>query len=152
MFETVESAEIPIPPIFGTTGERHWAYVRQRLHMHWFHVTFALEIEHGNILSNMLFLSRVEQLQQAVQEQDIEIQEVNIVLPGHMSGKDMWTMEPLAEVWQGIEPEAEGQRAYIYVIGDGTRHTDSGLNTNEADLLNKELIYSASMTGSRTRR
>ena len=93
------------------------------------------------MLSNMLLLGKVEQLQQAVQEQDIEIHEVNIVLPSHMSGKKIWTMEPLAEVWQGTEPGTEGQPAYIYVIGDGTRYTDSALNTKEADLLNKELIY-----------
>lgn len=141
MFETVESAEISIPPIFGNEGARFWAYVRLRLHMPWFYATYEFEFEDGKTLRHMLFLSKVEHLQQMVQDQDIEISEVHIVLPGHMSGKRKWTMELLAEVWEGIEPETEGRPAYVYVTGDRSRYVDSALSTKEADLLNKELIY-----------
>lgn len=152
MFETVENAEIPIPPIFGCKGQRMWSYVELRLHMPWFYVVYRFNTEDGMTMHHMFLLSRVEQLQQAVQERGIEIEEVHIVLPRHMNGKDKWTMEPLAEVWEGTEPEAEGQAAYVYVIADRTRYVDSALNTKEADLLNKELIYAASKSACRTTR
>ena len=147
MFETIESAEIHIPAIFGDKSRRFWAYVQLRLHMPWFYVAYQFNNEDGTTMRHVLFLSRIEQLQQMVQDQDIEINEVHIVLPSHMSGKDKWTMELLAEVWEGMEPEVEGQPAYIYVTSDRSRYTDSALNTKEADLLNKELIYALPKAG-----
>lgn len=72
-----------------------------RLHMLWFYVVYRFNTEDGMTMHHMFLLSRVEQLQQAVQERGIEIEEVHIVLPRHMNGKDKWTMEPLAEVWEG---------------------------------------------------
>lgn len=153
MFETVENAEIPIPPVFGNKGLHFWSYVEMRLHMPWFYVAYRFDTEDGMTMHHMFLLSRVEQLQQAVQERGIEIEEVHIVLPRHMSKKQTWTMMPLAEVWEGVEPETEQpQAAYIYVLADRSRFVDSMLNTKEADLLNKELIYAASRVNSRAER
>lgn len=143
MFETDESAEIEILPIFGGHGGRHWSYVRFRLHMPWFHVMYRFEIGEGETISHMIFLSQVDLLLQMAQDEDLEIEEVKFVMPGHMSGKTGWTMESLAEIWRGVEPETEGQTAHAYVMSNGARYLSAGVCDSEAELQNKELIYVA---------
>lgn len=142
MFETLEDAEICLPPVFGDTRRRLWAYVTLRLHIPWFYVTYRFQLKEDEPLRHMALLTRVEHLVQMVQDPGAEIEEIEIMLPGHMSGKDNWTMEPLTEVWECLEPGTEDQTSYVFVTGSGTRYVESSLHTPEADLLDKELVFS----------
>jgi hypothetical protein len=142
MFETLESAEVHFPPVFGNSGERFWSYVKLRLHIPWFYVSYRFPIEEDETLCHMALLTRVEHLVQLAQDPGAEIGEIDIMLPGHMSGKDNWTMEPLTEVWQGTEPGTKDQPGYVFVTGSGAHYVESALNTPETDLRDKALVFS----------
>lgn len=152
MFETNKSAEIEIPPIFCSHDVQHWSYVRFRLHIPWFHVEFSFRISEEGSLRNMLFLTKVDHLLQMSQESDVEIIEVDIVVPRHMSGKECWAMEPLREIWRGIEPETDGQYAHIFVTRDSNRYFLAGVCDTETELENKELIYVAPLNNAQKQR
>jgi len=140
MFETVDEAEIPISPIFGDEGTHAWFYVSYPLHLPWFYVTYSTEIEDGS-LRRMLCLTRVDDLLQLSQYEGYSVTEVNIVVPGYMNGQGKWTMEPLAEVWSGTEPEAEKQTGYVFVTATGARYLHSALAVRESQLLGIERIF-----------
>lgn len=152
MFETHDEAEVPIPPVFGDPGLRMWSYVKCRLHVPWFHVVcrFTYEDkadEEAHALREMMFLTQVEQLLQ-LQEGGprIQIEEIDLMTPGHMNGTDRWKLEPLAEVWEGIEPETDGQRTLVYVLDNGTRYVDSALDTPESELIDKHRVVQMNKT------
>lgn len=140
MFETVDHAEISLPDPFRIQGERAWSYVVFPLHVPWFHLVYRYPIEGGGSLRRPVFLSRAEQLLEFNNDR-VALDEAQIVLPGRFTGSDRWTMEPLAEVWEGAEPTAPGQRAYIYVLANGTRYLDSGLSRCETELRDRRLLF-----------
>lgn len=144
MFETNDSAEISVPSAFSEPGMRVWTHVKYTLHMPWFHVVCRFRYEDNEeeyALHQMMFFTRVEQLLQLQQERpQIQMVEIDLVSPGHMNGTDRWKLEPLAEIWEGTEPEAENQLAYVYVLEDGTRYFYSGLCHHENELRNLRRI------------
>lgn len=147
MFETVDEAEIPISPIFGDDGTRAWSYVGFPLALPWFYVNYLTRIDGGS-LRRMLCLTRVDDLLQLSQGEEYTVAEVNIVVPSNMSGRGRWTMEPLAEIWSGTEPEAKKQTGYVFVTASGVRYLHSGLSDRESELLGLERIFQAPTSGS----
>jgi hypothetical protein len=140
MFETVDEAEIPISPIFGDDGTHAWSYVGYPFSLPWFYVSYLTKIEDGS-LRRMLCLSRVDDLLLLSQGDEYAVAEVNIVVPGNMSGRGRWTMEPLAEIWSGTEPEAKKQTGYVFVTASGARYLHSGLSDRETELLGLKRIF-----------
>ncbi|MBI3897510.1 MAG: hypothetical protein HY308_04335 [Gammaproteobacteria bacterium] len=69
-----------------------------------------------------------------------------------MTGADRWTMEPLAEIWEGVEPQANWQKAYVYVLKNGNRLVVSGFDTKETDLLDRRLVFRSPIKKRRTKR
>lgn len=142
MFETVTAAEIIIPDELKDHGEQAWWYVRNRLHMRWFHATCAFSYGNDQKDVHMLFLTQIDHLLEVKNEETITILEVDLVSPRHMNNGERWNMEPLSEILVGYEPDTEYQQdAHIFVLSDGTRYVDSGLSTKEDDLLNKKTIF-----------
>jgi hypothetical protein len=141
MFETVDAAEIEFPPIFGERGTRLWPFVTLRLHMPWLYVMYGVEDDEGMEFMQMACLLQIVDLVQMAAADDLTIRDVNIVLPGHMTGKPGWTMEPLAEIWEGIEPDAHGQAAHVFVTASGGRYLKSGVCDDESKLEDKQLIF-----------
>lgn len=141
MFETADHAEIPVPDPFRAQGERVWAYVEIALHVPWFCLVYRVpDDEGGGHLRRSIFLSEVRQLVE-FQARGPKIYEVQVVLPSHLTGARRWTMQPLAEVWEGVEPKAKGQKSYVYVLANGKRYLNSGLTENETDLIDRKRIY-----------
>lgn len=153
MFETVEQAEIEIPEAFQAQGERCWSYVYRRLHVPWFHLRYLPppDPEDPTRLWLVLFLDEISHLVR-LKEQGADIDEVQIVLPGHLTGKDRTTMALLGEVWVGTEPTASQHETYIYVLADGTRIVNSGLDTAENDLIGRHRLFAAGTRRRRRRR
>ncbi len=140
MFETLDHAEIPIPPPLRVQGERVWAYVEFPLHVPWFHVVYRLPLDDDGYLKRSLFLGSVDQVLQLGSE-SLRIDEIQVVLPQHMTGAGRWTMEPLAEIWEGVEQPKTGQKARVYVLANGTRYLHSGLCDSESELRDRKLIF-----------
>lgn len=141
MFETEDRAEIEIPPIFGEPGTRLWPFVTLRLHMPWLYVMWGIKDDEGIERRQMACLSKISDLVQIAAADYVTIRDVNIVLPGHMTGKQGWTMEPLAEIWKGIEPDTDGQAAHVFVTASGGRYLQSGICDDEFKLEDKQRIF-----------
>ncbi|MBI3898657.1 MAG: hypothetical protein HY308_10225 [Gammaproteobacteria bacterium] len=141
MFETTDYAEIDLPAAFREDGSRAWSYVFRRLHVPWFHLIYQFQAEDNVRLKQPAFLSEVYQLCEFQAAEGVKVEEVQVVLPSHMTGANRWTMEPLVEIWEGIEPHAQGQKAYVYVLGNGNRLMVSGLDTKETELLDRCLVF-----------
>ncbi|MBI3898494.1 MAG: hypothetical protein HY308_09390 [Gammaproteobacteria bacterium] len=141
MFETIDYAEIPLPEVFREDGNRAWSYVIRRLHVPWFHLVYQFQAERDVRLRQPAFLSEVDQLREFQEMDGVKLEEVQIVLPKYMTGAERWTMEPLVEIWEGIEPNAQHQKASVYVLGSGERLMVSAFDTKESDLLNRRLIF-----------
>lgn len=146
MFETYDQAEIPIPEPLRIPGERAWPYVELSLHVPWFYLVYRLPIEDDRYLKRSIFLSDVPYLIGFIAEGAV-VDEVQIVLPERMTGAGRWTMEPLAEIWEGVELAKTGQKARVYVLADRTRYLDSGWCKNESDLRDRQLIFKSPVSG-----
>ena len=151
MFETADEAEIPIPDAFRADGERAWSYVLFRLHVPWFHVVYELPLEHGGSLRCPIFFTDVYQLIRLTTD-DVKLAEVQVVLPGHLTGQDRWAMEPVVEIWEGIAPGPSELKTYVYVLANGKRYLSSGPDENEADLLDRQLVFKADQHKGKRRR
>lgn len=142
MFETIDEAEVKIPDPLKAPGERAWWFVKNSLHMRWFHLVCESTYKDDYRSSNMFFLTQIDHLLDVVEDKTVKILQVDLVTPKHMNEGERWKMEPLSEIWVGYEPECEHQQeAHIYVTSDGTRYLDSALSEREEELLNKKLIF-----------
>ena len=139
MFETHDSAELPIPHGLGDPGERAWSYVVNRLFVPWMHVVRRVTYEEDGepyALHETLFLTRVEQLLQLQKDPKAKVVAIDLASPGQLNGTGRWKLDPLAEIWEGIEPGTDGQKAYVYVLENGARYLDSALASSESELRN----------------
>lgn len=144
MFITDEIGKMPMPrALFGGEDSNYWSYMRLHLHAPWFHCVYAAEYEDGGEFRHMIFLSHHKQLQDLSRTEGIEIVEVQIVLPSHMTKQGMWIMSPLASIWEGETPEDDYTET-VYVTLDGRRFTFYGKVKDENQLADKRLLYSIS--------
>ena len=142
MFSTYESAALQVLPIFDYGDERWWAYVHVPLFSVYFHVVVEFDGEEDDRLSKTVLYDQVSQVLRTHEESDIDITEVQVVLPFHMTEQERWSMEPLAEILVGLEPGLEHeQRAIVYVLENGRRLVDSALSTLEEELLNLTSVF-----------
>lgn len=144
MFITDEAAKIPtLSALFGCPELSYWSHVEHHLHLPWFHCSYIGEDEDGEKFTHMIFLSRPEQLQQMALTEGLEITELQIVLPGHMSKQGQWVMRPLAEIWAGEVP-GEGCTELVYVTSAGERFCFNEEISDENQLADKRLLYPTS--------
>lgn len=47
---------------------------------------------------------------------DVTLAEVQVVPPGHLTGQDQWTMEPVVEIWEGIAPDRMRTRRACSIV------------------------------------
>lgn len=109
-------------------------------------MTYTEEAEPCVLRENM-FLTQVQQLLELQQVPHIEILETYLVSPGILNGTERWKLEPLAEIWEGVEPEAENHVAYVYVLTSGVRYVNSALVSSENELLNRHQLLVLSEIG-----
>ena len=142
MFETHETARVNLPSEFAGNGEFAWEYVYSRLHMHWFHVVAKSthDTEGYQELRN-LFLVHIEDLVTVSASSAWAIQEVQLVSPAHMNGKNRWMMEPLAQILKGRESKLENEQyGHVFVLENGERYVWA-FGNREQDLTDLISIY-----------
>ena len=119
MLITDEAAKIPIPSaLFAGQESSYWGYVKLHIHVPWFHCSYTVEYEDGGKFTEMIFLSQPEQLQQMVLTEGLEITDLQIVLPRHLSKQGLWVMRPLAAIWAGEVP-GDSYTELVYVTSTG---------------------------------
>lgn len=142
MFSTHELAEIRYPSKLLEPGEKIWSYIQRRLHTPWFHVTYEFTYSEGAEYRRIVFITEVNHLLE-IKNWVVRIISIDLVSPGYLNNSDHWKMEPLKEIWQGIDPGTKNkQKAYVFVLKDNSRYTDSALDTTEEKLLSLEKIFS----------
>jgi hypothetical protein len=141
MFITDEAAKIPIPSaLFGGQELSYWGYVKLHLHAPWFFCEYETEYEDGGKFRKMIELSHPTQLEQLFLVTGIDVVEVQVVLPSHMTKQGIWIMRPLASIWEGEVPGDESTEL-VYITSDGERFCLNEKVTDENQLADKRLLY-----------
>lgn len=120
MFEAPDAARLPFAAAIMGTDARLYSSVTRSVHSPWLHVGY--EAGRGrNKVRQTLFTGEVDALVALQARRGVRIVEVELVLPGYLTGEPRWTMAPLAAVWtaQGPPPETRGRT--VYVLEDGRR-------------------------------
>lgn len=141
MFITDEIGKMPIPPaLLGGEDSSYWGYVKLHLHTPWFYCVYQTEDEDGGEFRHMILLSHHAQLQDMSHMDGIEIVEVQVVLPAHITNQGRWIMSPLASIWEGEMP-GEDYTECVYVTLSGHRFSFNGKVTNENQLADKRILF-----------
>jgi hypothetical protein len=140
MFITDEVAKMHMPSsLLGGDDSTYWSYVKQHIHAPWFYCVYAVEYEGGGKSRHMILLGDPQQLEQLSLVSDIEVIEVQVVLPGYVTGQVRWIMTPLASIWEG--DAADGSTERVFVSQTGERYCINSKITNENQLDDKRLIF-----------
>ncbi|OIQ74574.1 hypothetical protein GALL_437710 [mine drainage metagenome] len=122
MFETYDSAEIPIPKGLSLPGARLWSYATQQLHIPWFYVQYRVTTAEYS-LSSMFLFGRHEQLLELMGNPDIEVTQVYIVTPEHLNKSGHWQMDILKEISIGFRYTEHYEDAInIFTLDDGRKY------------------------------
>lgn len=128
-----------IPALFGKDDSICWTYVRQHVHSPWFYCMFSEKCEDGGEKNNMIFLCHPAQLAELFEMDGVvEVLDIQVVLPSHMTKEERWVMRPLASIWEG---EVDGYTELVYVTSDGQRFSTSREIADESQLTDKRLLY-----------
>ena len=140
MFITDEAAKMHMPSaLFGRDETTYWTYVKQHMHAPWFYCVYAVEYEDGGKFRHMILLGDPQQLEQLSLVSEIEVVEVQVVLPGYVTGQGRWIMTPLASIWEG--DTANGSTERVFVTQTGERFCLNKKITNENQLGDKRLLF-----------
>jgi hypothetical protein len=121
-------------------GKHAWPFVALNLNHPWFVVVYQ-EQEGGIRYRKTLLLDTCFPLLEINEQKTIT--EVHLVSPEHMNEEGRWMMSPLIEILEGIEPEADGQKARVYVVENGKRYVESSMDTLEENMLQLKSIFKA---------
>lgn len=138
MFSTYSATENHFKSAILGDGQQVWSYIRLYLSNPWFIVVYE-DMEDGTLYRETVLLDTFFQILDINEIKTII--EVYIVSPSHMNGQGRWMMNPLIEILEGIEPEADGQKAQVYVVENGERYMASYMSTLEENLLQIEIIF-----------
>lgn len=141
MFITNEAGKMHIPSaLLGGEDFSYWGYVKQHLHFPWFYCVYTEGYEGDGKSRHMALLSHPAQLQQMSQMEGIEVVEVQVVMPSHMTNEGRWIMNPLASIWEGELP-GDGSTEVVYITSDGRRFCINENIKNEDQLFDKRALY-----------
>lgn len=139
MFTTFESAELKIPPIFEFPDQRWWGYVGLYRSNGYFHTVIEYDDERGERVTRTLLYAGLDQVLGTAQSPEVEILELQLMMPPHMPGRTIWSMEPISEALMGYEPGTENTEvAAVYVLASGRRLVDSSRGSTEEQLVDLE--------------
>lgn len=139
MLITTQESQIPVDNAFDHGNEQWWRIARLAFATPFFLVTYALEEMYATYI-----LFDIKALRAAVADPDLRIANVVLIYLRSGSGEArIWNSGQLQSVLVGTEPGAiEGQRAYVYVLRDGTRLLRADLVDDEAELHSLEEWFS----------
>lgn len=136
MFLTTPEAEHTL--LSRLFGARHWSYVEVDTEELFYCVRFWEE-EEGCRIGRTLLLSNHLLLIDLTEQLGPVLKSVEVVLPGHYTGEDGWTMQPLRAIWRGVTPE--GEVCLVHVTRSDRRYTGNDAISHERDLNDSELIF-----------
>lgn len=118
MFKVIETTALRVPAGLLGPGERMYHSVLQVAERPWFHISYAVKSNRGEVLESML-CGHVEQLAEFVDagNHGIQIVAVQLVCPGWLSGSEYWAMHSLDSVEKTFDDEGVKE---IYRLTDGT--------------------------------
>jgi hypothetical protein len=141
MFTTYDAAEVTMPHAFRIEGSRDWMFVEKSTSSRWFLIRYETSKGRRRKVTD-LFVSNPQDIVQIAELENSQILEVQIVTPGQLNNQGRWVMEPLKEIWLGLEPDIDHhQTATLFVTESGTRYTDSWLSTPPDALSDLKLLY-----------
>lgn len=134
MFVTYEEHRAPFLNLFGD-DLTHWKTAELAFHRLWFLVSlsqFEPPIDGDSFgLNRTMLISKIADVEELAQMEattnQLQLDSVMIVTPGHVNGTNRWKMEPLRAVWRAEEPSAPGQ-VDVYETAEGVMYVDSGLD------------------------
>jgi hypothetical protein len=141
MFFTCNVDQVPMPSGLCPLGIQYWWYVGKEFNSIWFLVNHETT-QNRQRRSFNLFVSTPRDIVQLAEMENSKITEVQIATPKHLNDQGRWVMEPLIEIWEGLEPTSDiKQTAHLYVAEAGMRYTDSWHSTQPESLLDLKLVY-----------
>lgn len=139
MFETHENGRRKT--YFSLPNEYHWDYVGIALNNPWILVAYSINSDEGYSISQSIILSDVRQLIEMASREEVEIQFVDIVSPGHINKTGRWKMEPLKEIWLRVNAEYKDQYEHVFILEDGNSRIEMAAPP-ENKSLTEEKIFS----------
>ncbi len=139
MFRTYPEAEISLPALLASDGERSWHWVELALQCPFFLVTVSQQTEEEGSIVRRILVSRIADVIEFVRNGSdcFLVTRVDLMSPGYLRGEDGYSLNRIVEVWR----DKTGQRHYSYKLADGTWLDDifDGDNLGKTD---PELIMS----------
>lgn len=98
----------------------------------WFLVSYCetlLPQNAGDLKLRTMLLHRVDQLENfinslEVDSADIENVQVQVVIPGYMTGRTRWSMEPLTAIMSGLLEGDSTEQFDVFETSDGSRFAE----------------------------
>lgn len=141
IFETADSSEIAIPPMFIGRANKRWSNVSLSFHKAWYFVVYDLQTEEGVDENNIIFCSISDQIAEMLLVKNLHIKDVYLVSPGYLNGSDSWKMENVKEVWKAeLNNDVDGT-ARVYVLADGREYVHSLCTMDKNDFNKHEIIF-----------
>jgi hypothetical protein len=140
MFRTIDEAEIPLPKGLASSNEHSWSAVHLGLHLPWLYVTCHSVLQVPRV-QKVLFLSTIDQLEDAIDDVALTITAVYLVSPGNLNGTSHWQMDLLNQIELTTNDREGGQVTTFFSLMDG--RVVSYPNAGEKPLGRTEKIYQA---------
>jgi hypothetical protein len=123
MFTTyVESIETLTNSV-GADGAMNWFLATRREHTPWFHLGAYDQDASPGADYTVLMLDTIRSLEAVLTWDFYKVVSVQIVMPGYVSGKDGWSMEPLSELVYTLD--SDGMPIAVYRTRSGTTYQHS---------------------------
>lgn len=139
MFHTYPEAEISLPALLATDGERSWHWVELALQYPFFLVTVSQQTEEEGSFVRRILVSRIDEVIKLVRNGSgyLLVTRVDMMSPGYLRGEDGYSLHRIVEVWR----DKTGQLNYSFKLADGT-WIDDIFDSDNTRQTNPELIMS----------
>lgn len=119
-----------------------WDLVDVSCHSPCFLLTFLqTELPHskGMLKRRTVLTQKVDFVQNFIESVNndstgIDNVDVQVFLPGYMTGTKQWSMEPLSAVWSGVLPEDEDTEIDVFETTDGRKFAEIASDSSIEDL------------------
>ena len=142
MFETMNSDEITMQPMFLAYGARRWDSVNLVIKTQWFFVEYRTKNKDESELLDYKFLANTKQISEMLLIDHYQIVNVYLGSPDYINGSDSWKMEKIKEIWEAsLKNDELDPRGRIYVLADGREYVHSYVTMDKNDFTKKELLF-----------
>lgn len=110
----------------------HWDVIDITSRAPWFVVSYyETQIPQitGDLTIRTMLMHRIDQLENfinslKVDSANIENVQVSVVMPGYMTGRTQWSMEPLVAIMKGLLQDDSSQHFDVFETSDGSRFAE----------------------------